>query len=318
MEKYEIESSRMGFHVEDPTINQFRLNLINGKWNAQELLTDHFMAKDPEQFKELPESERNYLAGILVFFAAGDDCIFEFIMQNVIPRIKSRDWIGYEIQKLSNEEIHSETYALLINKIAPDISSVITSIDKFKDTIAKKKLDWCRVNVSLNRPLCNVVFSLLILEALFFSSSFAAIFWFRSRNLLLGVANSNTMIANDEGEHNRAYFYIYGTLNKKLNQEEAKIIMMEAVDIETEFVDGITPVMLGMNPTIMGQYVKFVADDIMKKAGYEAIYGVENPLKFMNEFGLVRKVDNFKFKNVEYQKFVSETFIPGPIPKFWN
>jgi ribonucleotide reductase beta subunit family protein with ferritin-like domain len=318
-EKYERKSDKVGFHVTDPKINEFRLNLINGAWNAQEVANSTTMQEDRREMHEkLTRPERDFILHILRYFAGGDDAVIDFIYSQINTRIKDRTWMGVEIQKAANEEIHSETYALTIKYIAPEEENNLLSQDEFGGSLAEKKLLWCEQHMSLVKPLANTVFVMLILEGLFFSSSFAAIFWFRSRDLLLGVAGTNTMIANDEGEHNRFYFYIYSTLEYKLEEPEAHRIIEEAVKIETEFVKHITPRSAGMNPELMEQYVQFVANDILAKCGYTPIWKVSNPFAFMNEFGLSRKVDNFRIKNTEYQSFRTEEYVPGYVEPIWN
>jgi ribonucleotide reductase beta subunit family protein with ferritin-like domain len=311
-EVFEEKSSLVGFHVSDPNINQFRLNLIKAFWNAQEVANETAMEKDRWQLNNvLTESERDFILHILRYFAGGDDAVIDFIYNQVNVRVKDRTWMGVEIQKAANEEIHSEVYALTIKYVAPEREMELMSLDEFGGSLAEKKLRWCEKSMSTEKPLANTVFVMLILEGLFFSSSFAAIFWFRERNLLPGIANANNMIINDEGEHNRFYFYIYAILEHKLPEEEAHRIMRGAVDVELEFVNFITPTTsAGMNPVLMGDYVKFVADDILVKCGYQKMWNIKNPFPFMASFALERKVDNFRIKNTNYQHFKTEEFVP--------
>ncbi len=298
-----------GFIITDSNIQRYRLNLISSFWNAQEAVNDKTMAMDKEDFKKLTKEEHKFIIDILCFFLLGDDKIIDLIESQIKTRITDRSIIGHENIKISNEEIHSETYSLLLDYLAEKDKAKFLC-EKENSPHILNKIKWAEsILDSHNVPLSKVFLVMIIMELLFFSSSFASIFWFKNiKKKLLGISIANELIARDESQHGECYIYIYNNLNYKLSQSETYFIIKNAVDIEDDFINTITPESIGMNKKLLSQYIRFVADDILLKLNYEPIFRVTNPFPFMSEFNIERKIDFFRKKSTQYSNYVVEEF----------
>lgn len=302
-EKYELSNGKEGFHISSRLLNKYRTKLIDGFWNSSEAVRERFMSVDIQQFKKMDQQHKDHIILTLTFFLLGDDFVSKIIYEQFMTRIVDRSWVGYESQKIANEDIHSETYRLLLEYFLTESEieeSTKNCCEKYP--FIQNKIKWCETALRGGR-LAHAIFIMAIIELLYFSSSFATIFWYRSNNLFPGISHANEMIARDEGTHGKLDLKVYKTLEFKLSEEEAHKIMGEAVVIESEFADAIVPITLGMNKNLMKQYVQFVADDILIKAGHGKIYNVGNPFPFMMELNIRRKLDFFRKPGTEYQKF---------------
>lgn len=301
----------LGFKITDNTLNDFRKKLISGFWNKQEVVNDKTMKKDYDELQKLPIMEQKFILHILAFFASGDDAIIDIIYDKLMPLIKEdKTWQGYEIIKQANEHIHSETYAGLLDYLAPNNKDdLINAVGEYNFVLDKIK--WCTKYLSKpNITIESVLLCLMITEQLFFSSSFCSIFWYKYvRGILMGLSLTNELISRDEGVHYQCGKYLFNKLRNNMKSEEIIEIISEAVIIEQEFVKKITPETIGMNSILLSQYVEFIADNILEDIGESKIYGVTNPFGFMGQFGLERKVDNFQRKTTGYSAYVVEEFI---------
>jgi len=179
------------------------------------------------------------------------------------------------------------------------IKNKISWINKWIETGGSEGCeDRSRPPSSIQRKLVAFV----IVEGLFFSGSFCSIFWFKKRGLMPGLCKSNEFISRDEGLHTNFGAHVYSLLDYKLDQKEVHNIFIEGVKIEEEFITSILPCdLLGMNSNLMIQYIKFVADDLMLKLGYEKYYMVSNPFDFMERIGMEGKTNFFESRPTEYQ-----------------
>ena len=310
MEPLEEKKIPRGFYITDPVINQYRNNLITSFWNAPEIINPTTMEKDREELSRMTVEERKFLFNIFYFFLLGDDEVIDYIQTQVSSRVTDRSLLGHENIKIANEEIHSECYSLLLDYLAP-LEKEQFILGSFISSHITAKIDWCRSVFKKSAPLSKVFLTMIIMELLFFSTSFSSIFWFKNiKKSLLGVAGLNEMIARDESQHGACYIHVYTQrIVNKLPQHKAHRIISSACDVECSFARTITPTTIGMNPNLLADYAKFVADDICVKLGYEPIYHVQNPFPFMNEFAFERKVDFFKKKSTQYTSFVQEEFV---------
>lgn len=202
------------------------------------------------------------------------------------------------------ENIHSETYSLLIDTYIKD------SVEKKKlfnaiDTIpcVKKKADWALKWISSGSCFAERVVAFAAVEGIFFSGSFCAIFWLKKRGMMPGLCFSNELISRDEGLHCDFACLLYSLLKKKLSRKRILQIITSAVEIETEFVCDALPVnLIGMNAKLMAQYIKFVADRLLDALGYEKHYNVSNPFDFMELISLQGKTNFFEKRVGEYAK----------------
>jgi ribonucleotide reductase beta subunit family protein with ferritin-like domain len=226
-------------------------------WTCEEI----DLASDAVQWTALADKERHFISHVLAFFAASDGIVVENLAQNFMSEIQSseaRCFYGFQV---AMENIHSETYSLLIDTYIKDASEKTRLLDAIQTIpcIGKKAqwaLKWCNREVASFAERC-VAFS--IVEGVFFSGAFCAIFWLKQRGLLPGLTFSNELISRDEGLHCEFACMIYGKLRNKLPSTRLVQIVTEAVAIEKEFITEALPVdLIGMNSVLMGEYIEYV------------------------------------------------------------
>jgi ribonucleotide reductase beta subunit family protein with ferritin-like domain len=271
-------------------------------WTAEEL----DLSTDKDDFDhKLTENERFFVKHILAFFAASDAIVNENLVQNFMDEVQcaeARCFYGFQVMI---ESIHTETYSLLIDTLITDKKEKHDLFNAIKTVpIIKRKAEWCfrwmdRTKASFAERL--VAFA--IVEGIFFSGSFCAIFWLKKRNILNGVCLSNEFISRDEGLHCDFACLLYSQLNKKLSQQKIYDIMDSAVDMECEFVTTALPVnLIGMNSQLMCQYIRFCADRLIYALGCEKKYKVANPFEWMTMISLQGKSNFFEKVPSEYAK----------------
>ena len=215
---------------------------------------------------------------------------------------EARCFYGFQVMI---ENIHSEMYSRLIETYVTDReeqSQLFNAIESFP--AIKKKADWAQkwtADTSASFGERCVAFAAV--EGIFFSGSFAAIFWLKSKGIMPGLTFSNELISRDEGLHTDFACLMHSMLTKKPSPDRVLGIIMEAVDIEIEFLTEALPVgLLGMNEKLMGTYIKFVADRLLVALGMDKVYMVENPFGFMENISLEGKTNFFEKRVGEYQK----------------
>lgn len=290
---------------------------------------------------KLNDNERFFIKNVLAFFASSDGLVNENLVVNFYNEVQIAEARQFYSVQMMIEAIHGEMYSLLIDTYISDPvekTKLFNAVDNIP--AVKKKADWAMkwMNTGNNvvdkipdetmnvirelqklkvegiehldfftkeRPNFNVrLLAFLIVEGIFFSGSFCAIYWMNSRGLLPGLSLSNAFIARDENLHASFACELYNTLNDRVDQETVHSIFKEAVDIEIEFITESLPCnLLGMNSNLMSQYIKYVADRWLKMLDYDPVYKVENPFGFM-ELVSVNGKSNFFEKRVgsEYQR----------------
>jgi ribonucleoside-diphosphate reductase beta chain len=268
-------------------------------WTAEEI----DLSKDLEDFKKLSDNEKHFITHILAFFAGSDGIVIEnlgtrFLSETHIP--EARCAYGFQLMM---ENIHGETYSLLIDTLIKDDTEkthLFNAIDTIP-CIAKKAnwaLKWIEDDTS-NFATRLVAFACV--EGIFFSGSFCAIYWLKKRGLMPGLTFSNELISRDEGMHTDFACLMYSMLDEKLNKETLYSIIRDCVNIEKEFiVESIPCNLIGMNSIMMCQYIEFVADRLILQLGYPKIYNVENPFQFMELISLENKTNFFEKRVSEY------------------
>jgi len=270
-------------------------------WTAEEI----DLSQDITDWEEkLTDSERHFISYVLAFFAASDGIVNENLALNFMNDVKypeARAVYGFQI---AIENIHSETYSLLIDTYIKDREErdkLFNAISTIPSVMKKAKwaLRWIK-SPSFHERL--VAFAAV--EGIMFSGSFAALFWLKKRGLMPGLTFSNELISRDEGIHTDWACLIYKNhLKFKLPEERVREIISSAVDFEKEFVEEAIPVsLIGMKAKDMKQYLEFVADRLMISLGYSAIYDAKNPFDFMDMISLQGKTNFFEKKVAEYQK----------------
>lgn len=268
-------------------------------WRAEEI----DLSKDLANWESLNADEKHFVSMILAFFAASDGIVLENLasrFMNEVQVSEARAFYGFQI---AMENIHSETYSLLIETYIKDKeekNKLFNAIEHFP--CIKKKSDWAQKWIHDNRSsFATRLVAFACVEGIFFSGAFCSIYWLKKRGLMPGLTFSNELISRDEALHCEFAILLYSKLLKKMDKARIHEIIKEAVDIETEFICEALPCrLIGMNSEMMTQYIQFVADRLVVQLGYKKIYNVSNCFDFMEMISLEGKVNFFERKNAEY------------------
>jgi len=272
-------------------------------WTAEEI----DLSKDHTDWESLNGNEQHFIKYVLAFFAASDGIINENLAERFINEIQVPEAKAFYGFQIAMENIHSETYSLLIDTYVKN--------EKEKDTLfnaihtipsIKKKAEWCFKWISSDdASFATRLVAFACVEGVFFSGAFCSIFWLKERGLMPGLALSNDFISRDESLHAEFACLLYNKhVKNKLSDAAIREIFYECVEIEDEFISEILPCrLLGMNGDLMKQYIRFVADRLLYQLGHEKIWNVKNPFHFMDRIGLENKSNFFEHTRLaEYSK----------------
>jgi ribonucleotide reductase beta subunit family protein with ferritin-like domain len=269
-------------------------------WTSEEI----DLYQDLTDWEKLSNNEKHFVKHILAFFAASDGIVLENLAQQFCTEIQipeARCFYGFQI---AMENIHSETYSLLIDTYIKDQQEknlLFNAIENFP--CIKKKADWALKWINNSNAFAERIVAFAAVEGIFFSGSFCSIFWLKKRSLMPGLTFSNELISRDEGLHTDFACLIYKHLNNKLSQEKIYEIIFDAVKIEKEFVSEALPVeLIGMNSKLMSQYIEYVADRLLFALGYQKYFNVTNPFEWMEMISLQGKTNFFEKRVGDYQK----------------
>ena len=289
------------FPIHNPQIWDMYKKSVASFWTPEEI----DFSKDRDQWNTLSVDERTFIRSILAFFAASDGIVSENLDINFTQGIDVREVkCFYRFQNMI-EDIHSETYSLMIETFITDPTEKANALNAINTMpCVKKKADWSiKWTQSNTASISTKIFAFVIVEGLFFSGAFASIYWLKGRNLMPGLTFSNQLISRDEALHTEFGILMYGLSDNKLLETEAHEIMKEAVNIEDEFINESIPCsMIGMNGDMMKQYIKYVADRLLVLCGYNRIYKVSNPFEFMENISLDEKQNMFEGRISQYSK----------------
>jgi ribonucleoside-diphosphate reductase subunit M2 len=270
-------------------------------WTAEEI----DLASDLKDWANLSKNERFFVSHILAFFAASDGIVNENLAANFATELQipeARCFYGFQI---AVENIHSETYSLLIDTYVTDKKErnhLLNAIETVPCVQKKAEwaLQWCDRNNASFAERC-VAFAAV--EGIFFSGSFCAIFWLKKRGLMPGLCFSNELISRDEGLHCDFACLLYKQLINKLPESRILEIVTNAVEIEQEFISSALPVeLIGMNSGLMRQYIEFCADRLLWALGCPKHYKTVNPFEWMETISLQGKTNFFEKRVAEYAK----------------
>ena len=270
-------------------------------WTAEEIDLEPDLV---DWANKLNDDERHFIKHVLAFFAASDGIVNENLAENFLSEVQyteAKFFYGFQVMM---ENIHSETYSLLIDtyiKDSKEKNKLFNAIETL-DCVTKKAkwaLDWID-----NGSFAERLIAFAAVEGIFFSGSFCSIFWLKKRGLMPGLSFSNQLISRDEGLHCDFACLLYNDhLQNKLPKEQVQKIITDAVEIEKEFVTDALPVrLIGMNAELMQQYIEFVADRLLVELGNEKVYNSTNPFDFMDMINLSGKSNFFEVKVADYQK----------------
>lgn len=263
------------------------------------------LSKDVKDWNKLMDSEKHFLKYILAFFLVSDGIVNENLVERFYAEIQIPEIRSFYSCQILMEAIHSEMYSLLIDTYIQDVEEK-EKIFKAIETIPciRKKSNWALKFIHDEKnTFSDRLVGFAVVEGIFFSSSFAAIYWFKKRGLLPGLTFSNELISRDEGLHTNFACLIFNYLQNKPPRSKILSIITEAVDLEIEFICDALPVnLIGMNQELMSQYVKYVADRLLVELGLAKHYLCNNPFEFMESISVENKTNFFEKKNSAYQK----------------
>lgn len=268
-------------------------------WTVEEIDFSH----DKQDWKKLNKDEQFFIKNILAFFAVSDGVVLENVMSRFMSEItlpEARSFYGFQI---AMENVHAETYSLLVDTYIEDKiekEQMFTNIMEY--SCVREKTEWALKWMKSDRSFTERLIAFAVVEGIFFSGSFCAIFWLKKRNLLHGLSFSNELIARDEGLHCDFACLLYSKL-EPLNTSVIHDIVKEAVEIEISFITQVLPcALIGMNALLMKEYIKFCADRLLEALNTDKIYFASNPFEWMQLISLQGKTNFFEKKVSEYQK----------------
>ena len=268
-------------------------------WRAEEV----DLSKDLNDWDKLTKDEQHFIKMIIAFFAGSDGLVLENLASRFMNEVQVSEVRAFYGFQIAMENIHSETYSLLIDTYIRDSeekTKLFHAIENYP--CIQKKADWAKKWISDKRSsFATRLVAFAVIEGVFFSGSFCAIYWLKKRGLMYGLTFSNELISRDEALHTEFAVLLYSKLEKKLNKKRIHEIVKDAVEIEKEFINEAIPCrMIGMNANLMSQYIEFVADRLCLQLGYDKIYNATNPFDFMELISMETKTNFFESKVSEY------------------
>jgi ribonucleoside-diphosphate reductase beta chain len=270
-------------------------------WTAEEI----DLGQDVTDWEnKLNSDEQHFIKHVLAFFAASDGIVNENIAENFVNEVQyteAKMFYGFQIMM---ENIHSETYSLLIDSYIKDKEEQLHLFHAI-DTIPaiQKKAEWAVKWIS-SESFVERLIAFAAVEGIFFSGSFCSIFWLKKRGLMPGLTFSNELISRDEGMHCDFACHLYNNhIDNKLSEKKIREIICGALEIEKEFILEALPVrLIGMNSELMAQYLEFVTDRLLTALGCSKVYNSTNPFDFMENIAIQGKTNFFEKRVAEYQK----------------
>jgi len=267
-------------------------------WRAEEL--DY--KDDHKDWKSLTDNERYFIKQVLAFFAMSDGLVIENLAERFSCEVQLAESRNFYAFQAAMEAIHSETYSILIDTYVKDKKEREQLFNAVKTCDAiRQKADWAKNYINGGHPFCLRLVAFAIIEGIFFSGSFCAIFWLKRRGLMNGLCTANEFISRDEALHTEHAVMLYHKLVNKMSDEDIETIIRQAVTIECSFINDALPVrLLGMNGKLMSQYIEFVADRLAVQLGSQKVYNSTNPFDFMEQISLEGKTNFFEKRVTEY------------------
>jgi ribonucleoside-diphosphate reductase beta chain len=288
------------FPIEHHDIWAFYKKAEASFWTAEEI----DLSADLVDWEKLNDGEKYFVKNVLAFFAASDGIVNENIAQNFVNEVQyseAKFFYGFQIMM---ENIHSETYSLLIDTYIKDKAEqdfLFHAIDN--NPAVKKKADWAIKWINSENFVERII-AFAAVEGIFFSGSFCSIFWLKKRGLMPGLSFSNELISRDEGLHTDFAVHLYNNhIENKLPRERVLEIIQSALEIEKEFITESLPVdLIGMNSKLMAQYLEYVADRLLSDLGCGKVYNSDNPFDFMQNIAMENKTNFFEKRVADYSK----------------
>jgi len=289
------------FPIKHNKIWEMYKKAVSSFWSVEEI----DLSKDIDHFNNLSDNERFFIKNILAFFSSSDTIVNINLGERFLSEVKpleAKFFYGFQI---AIENIHSETYSLLIDTYIKDPVEKDECFNAIQTIpCIKKKADWCFKWIDDDvASFSQRLIAFAIVEGVFFSGAFCSIFWLKERGLLPGLAFTNELISRDEGMHVEFAILLYSMIANRLDEETVHNIMKEAVEIEKEFItESINCSMLGMNAELMKTYIEFVADRLLSQLNYSKIWNVNNVFPFMERISIETKSNFFEGRVSQYSK----------------
>ena len=288
------------FPIEHNDIWEFYKQHQAAFWTAEEV----DLTNDIRDWENLTDNEKYFIKNVLSFFAASDGIVNENLAENFYREVQYPEAKFFYGIQLAMENIHSLMYSLLIDTYisnAKEKDECFNAIDRLPAVQKKAKwaLEWIE-----NASFAERLVAFAAVEGIFFSGSFCSIFWMKSRGIMQGLCNANSLIFKDENLHcDFAIHLLNHHLEEKPSEKRIKEILLSALEIEKEFITESLPVsLIGMNSNLMKQYLEFVVDGLLLKFGCSKEFNVEQPFKFMEQIAVETKGNFFESRTMEYQK----------------
>jgi len=274
---------------------------VSAFWTPEEL----DLSKDVDDFNTLNDNEKYFIKNILAFFSSSDTIVNINLGERFINDVEVLEAKFFYAFQMAIENIHSETYSLLIDTYFKDPKEKSEALDAINHMpCIKDKADWCfkwidDKEASFSQRL--IAFALV--EGVFFSGAFCSIFWLKERGLMQGLSFSNELISRDEAMHVEFAVLLYSKIENRLEEEKVHEIVKEAVTVEKKFINESIPCsMLGMNAELMSLYIEFVADRLLTQLNYNKIWNSANPFPFMERISIESKTNFFESRVSQYSK----------------
>ena len=301
----ENENRYVMFPIEHADIWQSYKKQMDCFWRTEEI----DLSKDMTHWETLTSKEKYFIKMILAFFAASDGIVIENLGQRFMSEVQiSEARAAYGFQ-LMMENIHSETYSLLIDTYIKDREEkhkMFNALENFP--CIKKKADWSIKWINDKRSsFATRLVAFAIVEGIFFSGAFCSIYWLKKRGIMPGLTFSNELISRDEGMHLEFAVELFNMIKHRPTQDKIHEIVKAAVELEKEFIIESLPCkLIGMNSQMMSQYIEYVADRLLKQIGFKPIWKVHNPFDFMENLSLDGKTNFFEKRVGDYGKLEDE------------
>jgi ribonucleotide reductase beta subunit family protein with ferritin-like domain len=287
------------FPIQYDDMYQMYKRQVDSFWRPEEV----DLSRDLNDWANLTDDERHFISMTLAFFAGSDGIVMENISLRFLNDVKVSEARSFYAFQSAMESIHSEMYSILIDTYIKDTdekNKLFKAIDNFPCITTKAK--WAEKWIGDDdASFASRLIAFACVEGIFFSSSFASIYWIKKRGLMPGLTLSNEFISRDEALHTEFAILLYSKLQKRVPKERALEIIKEATEIEKTFITDSLPCrLIGMNAKLMTQYVEFVADRLAVQMGYNKIYNSSNPFDFMELISVETKTNFFERTNSEY------------------
>tara|TARA_B100001094_G_scaffold250144_1_gene247621 strand:- start:2452 stop:3420 length:969 start_codon:yes stop_codon:yes gene_type:complete len=300
----EEEKRYVIFPIKYPKVWEMYKKAEANFWTTEEL----DLSKDIKDFDKLTDKEKYFIENILAFFAASDGIVNENLVErfcNEVQILEAKFFYGFQI---SMENIHSETYSLLIDTYVKDkVKKDVLFNATEKIPSVQKKAEWTLKWINdKDSDFGTRVIAFAAVEGIFFSGSFCSVFWLKKRGLMPGLCHSNELISRDEGLHTEFAVLLYSMLKNKPSEETILSIIKEAVVLEKEFITESLPCdLIGMNKELMKQYIEYVSDRLLLMLGLKKVYNASNPFEWMELISIQGKTNFFEKRVGEYSNIAA-------------